>query len=139
MKPTPASRGRATRYGYGRTLDLSFESALERTRTALQGEGFGVLFEVDLKAKLQEKLGVETRRYIILGACNPPIAHRALLEERDIGLLLPCNVIVYEEDDGRATVKAVDALQMLSVTGNAKLEPAAIEVNERLQKVIEAL
>jgi uncharacterized protein (DUF302 family) len=92
-----------------------------------------------MRAKLQEKLGVDIQRYIILGACNPPIAHRALLEERDLGLLLPCNVIVFEEEDGRSTVKAVDALQMMSVTGNPKLEPGALEVNERLRKVIESL
>jgi uncharacterized protein (DUF302 family) len=139
MKPTPEARGRSTRYGYGRTLDLPFDGALERTRSALQGEGFGVLFELDLRAKLQEKLGVDMRRYVILGACNPPIAHRALLEERDLGLLLPCNVIVYEEEDGRSTVKAVDALQMMSVTGNRNLESGALEVNERLQKVIDGL
>jgi len=139
MRPSPATPGRSTRYGYGRSLDLPFAGALERTRSALQAEGFGVLFELDLRAKLQEKLGVDLRPYVILGACNPPIAHRALLEERDLGLLLPCNVIVYEEEDGRSTVKAIDALQMLSVTGNRNLEPGALEVNERLRKVIDAL
>jgi uncharacterized protein (DUF302 family) len=139
MKPNPETRGRSTRYAYGRTLEMPFENALERTRSALLAEGFGVLFELDLRAKLQEKLGVDMRRYVILGACNPPIAHRALLAERDLGLLLPCNVIVYEEDDGRSTVKAIDALQMLSVTGNRELDAGAHEVNERLQKVIEAL
>ena len=139
MKPSPETPGRSTRYGYGRSLELSFAQALVRTRDALQAEGFGVLFELDLRAKLQEKLGVDVRPYVILGACNPPIAHRALLEERDLGLLLPCNVIVYEAEDGSAVVKAVDALQMLSVTGNRNLEPGALEVNERLRKVIDAL
>lgn len=139
MRPAPESPGRPFRYGYGRELDLPFETAVRRTCDALQAEGFGVLFELDLRGKLQEKLGVDIRPYVILGACNPPIAHRALLEERDLGLMLPCNVIVYEERDGRSVVKAIDALQMLSVTGNAKLEPGAIEVNDRLRKVIDAL
>ena len=139
MKPQPSSSGHAARYGYGRTLDSPFPRALERTRAALQSEGFGVLFEIDLRGKLQEKLGVDFRNYIILGACSPPVAHRALLEDIDIGLLLPCNVIVYEESDGRSTVKAIDAQQMMSITGNATLESPANEVNERLRKVIDGL
>lgn len=139
MKSQPPSAGHATRYGYGRSLDLRFESALERTRAGLQDEGFGVLFEIDLRAKLQEKLGVEFRNYVILGACSPQVAHRALLEEYDLGLLLPCNVVVYEEADGRCTVKAIDAAQMMSITANRKLEPAATEVNERLHRVIDRL
>jgi uncharacterized protein (DUF302 family) len=139
MKPHPGPTGHSTRYGYGRTLDLAFGPALDRTRSALQAEGFGVLFEIDLRAKLQEKLGVAFRNYVILGACSPPIAHRALLEELDLGLLLPCNLIVYEAEDGRSVVKAIDALQMMSVTGNKNLEPGGVEVNERLRKVIDGL
>ncbi len=139
MKPQTPASGHAARYGYGRTLDLPFARALERARAALQGEGFGVLFEIDLRGKLQEKLGVDFRNYVILGACSPPVAHRALLEDIDIGLLLPCNVVVYEEADGRSTVKAVDALQMMSITANDKLELPATEVNERLRKVIDGL
>jgi uncharacterized protein (DUF302 family) len=139
MKPQPADRGHQSRYSYGRTLDLPFARALERARAGLQSEGFGVLFEIDMRGKLQEKLGVDFQNYMILGACNPPVAHRALLEEQDIGLMLPCNVIVYEEPDGRSTVKAVDAVQMMSITGNDKLESPALEVNERLRKVIDAL
>jgi uncharacterized protein (DUF302 family) len=139
MKPQPPDRGHQARYGYGRTLDLPFARALERTRAGLQDEGFGVLFEIDMRGKLQEKLGVDFPPYTILGACSPPVAHRALLEEQDLGLLLPCNVIVYEEAGGRSTVKAVDAVQMMSITGNDKLESPAVEVNERLRKVIDAL
>ena len=139
MKSQPSSSGHAARYGYGRTLDLPFPRALERTRAALQSEGFGVLFEIDLRGKLQEKLGVDFRNYMILGACSPPVAHRALLEDIDIGLLLPCNVVVYEDSDGRSTIKAIDAVQMMSITGNRNLESPAGEVNERLRKVIDGL
>ncbi len=139
MKPQPSDRGHMSRYGYGRTLDLPFARALERTRAGLQSEGFGVLFEIDMRGKLQEKLGVDFQNYTILGACSPPVAHRALLEERDLGLLLPCNVVVYEEPDGRSVVKAIDAVQMMSITGNDKLESPALEVNDRLRKVIDAL
>jgi len=139
VKPQSSERGHQARYSYGRTLGLPFARALEHVRAGLQSEGFGVLFEIDMRAKLQEKLGVDFQNYTILGACNPPVAHRALLEEPDLGLLLPCNVIVYEEPDGRSTVKAVDAEQMMSITGNDKLETPAAEVNERLRKVIDAL
>jgi uncharacterized protein (DUF302 family) len=136
-EPTPL--GEPTAYGYGRVLDIDFEHALERVRAGLQAEGFGVLFEIDLRAKLQEKLGVDFRDYRVLGACSPPIAHRALLEDPDVGLLLPCNVVVYAEPDGRTTVKAVDALQMLAVTGRRELEGPAQEVNERLRRVVDSL
>jgi uncharacterized protein (DUF302 family) len=139
MKPQHPPAGHPTRYGYGRTLDLPFPRAVDATRAALQLEGFGILFEIDLRGKLQEKLGVDFRNYVILGACNPLVAHRALLEETDLGLLLPCNVVVYEEPDGRSTVKVIDALQMMSVTGNRKLEEPAGEVNERLRKVVDGL
>jgi len=117
---------------------LSYDQALEKTRAALQQEGFGVLFEIDLKEKLKEKLGVDFRRYVILGACNPPLAHETLQQEIDIGLLLPCNVIVYEQDGG-ATVSAIDAGKMLSVVGNPNLEPTARTINEKLRRVIESL
>lgn len=139
MKPQHPPTGHATRYAYGRTLDVPFARAVEATRAGLQEEGFGVLFEIDLRGKLQEKLGVDFRNYVILGACNPLVAHRALLEEIDLGLLLPCNVVVYEEPDGRSTVKVIDALQMMSVTGNRKLEEPADEVNARLRKIVDRL
>jgi uncharacterized protein (DUF302 family) len=132
------TQGHATRYGYGRHLEAPHAAVLERTRQALQNEGFGILFEIDLRSTLRDKLGVEFRAYTILGACNPQVAHHGLLEETDLGLLLPCNVVVYE-DAGGAAVRAIDATQMLAVTGNRKLETPAREVDERLRKVIDSL
>lgn len=125
-------------YGYSRTLDLPYNQAVERAREALKAEGFGVLCEIDIKEKLKEKLGVDFRPYIILGACNPPLAYQTLQEELGIGLLLPCNVVVYEED-GRAVVAAINAAKMLSVIGNPKLEVPASQVNEKLRRVIDSL
>jgi uncharacterized protein (DUF302 family) len=127
-----------SQYGYSRTLDISYSEAIGRTRIALKSEGFGVLCEIDIKEKLKEKLGVDFRNYVILGACNPALAYQALQEEINIGLLLPCNVIVYEQD-GRSVVSAVDAARMLSVVDNPKLESAAGQVNEKLHRVIDNL
>lgn len=125
-------------YGFSRTVDVAFDEATEQTREALKQEGFGVLSEIRLDEKLKEKLGVDFRRYVILGACNPPLAYKILQEEIDIGLLLPCNVIVYEADDkNKSVVAAVDARAMLSVVGeNPTMNEVANEVNERLQRVI---
>ena len=104
-------------YGFSRTVDAAFDEATERTREALKGEGFGVLSEIRLDEKLKEKLGVDFRRYVILGACNPPLAYKTLQEDINIGLLLPCNVIVYEADDKtKSVVAAVDALLSSSAT-----------------------
>ena len=125
-------------YGYSRTLDLAYDQAVEHTREALKAEGFGVLSEIDLKQKLKEKLGVDFRDYVILGACNPTLAYETLQQELDIGLLLPCNVIVYEFE-GKTVVSAVDAAKMLSVVGNPKLESTAGKVNEKLHRVIDNL
>lgn len=125
-------------YGYSRTLDLPYAEALERTREALKTEGFGVLCEIDIKQKLKEKLGVDFRNYVVLGACNPPLAYETLQEEINIGLLLPCNVIVYEQD-GHTVVSTVDAVRMLSLVGNPRLESTAASVNEKLRRVIDAL
>ena len=125
-------------YGFKRWIPVGMEEALTRTRAALQGEGFGVLFELNLEEKLREKLGVEFRPYVILGACHPPIAYQALQMEEALGLLLPCNVIVYGAEGG-SVVAAIDAAKMMSVVGNPKLEEAATEVNARLQRVIEKL
>jgi uncharacterized protein (DUF302 family) len=125
-------------YGYSRTLDLAYDQAVEHTREALKAEGFGVLSEIDIKQKLKEKLGVDFRNYVILGACNPPLAYETLQQELDIGLLLPCNVIVYELE-GKTVVSAVDAAKMLSVVGNPKLESTARNVNEKLHRVIDNL
>lgn len=122
-------------YGYGRMMDMPFESAVQRAREALNAEGFGVLCEIDVRQKLKEKLGVDFTNYLILGACNPPLAHMALQQEINLGLLLPCNVVVYEKD-GKTFVAAIDAAKMLSVVGNAALESVARQVNEKLQRVI---
>ena len=133
-----ATTGSAIGYGYSRTLDLPYSQAVERAREALKAEGFGVLCEIDIKEKLKEKLGVDFRNYVILGACNPPLAYQTLQEELGIGLLLPCNVVVYEED-GRSVVAVIDAAKMLSVVGNPKLEATASQVNEKLRRVIDSL
>ncbi len=122
-------------YGFSRKLSLPFEKSIERAKETLQAEGFGVLSEINITEKFRDKLGVEFRNYVILGACNPPIAYQALQEELGLGLLLPCNVVVYEED-GQSVVAAIDAAKMMSVVGNPKLESAAALVNEKLQRAI---
>jgi len=127
-------------YGISRELGVTVEEALERTRASLQREGFGVLFEINLDEKMKEKLGVDFRRYVILGACNPGIAYESLQEEIGLGLLLPCNVIVYEgETAGQVVVAAIDAEKMMEVTGNAKLTSAATRVKGMLGRVIDGL
>ncbi len=125
-------------YGYSKTIDISYRQAIERTKEALQQEGFGVLFELDLQEKLREKLGVELRPYVILGACNPAMAYQTLQAEIDIGLLLPCNVIVYEQD-GQSVVAAIDAAKMMTVVGNPQLAATAAQVNEKLRRAIDSL
>lgn len=125
-------------YGYGRILNLSFDEAVRRAKEALQAEGFGVLCEIDIKQKFKEKLGVEMENYLILGACNPSLAHGALQMEMDIGLLLPCNVVLYVKDD-RTHAIAVDAAKLLSVVGNPSLAGAARQVNEKLRRAINNL
>ena len=131
-----------SKYGFSKTVDLPYEEAVEKARAALKLEGFGVLCEIDIKEKLKEKLGVDFRNYVILGACNPPLAYKTLQQEIGIGLLLPCNVIVYQADEGEKTVVAsIDAKTMLSVVGgnNATLDAIATEVNEKLRRVVAQL
>ncbi len=136
-----AQQPQHSKYGFSRTVDIPYAEAVEKARAALKEEGFGVLCEIDIKEKLKEKLGVDFRNYVILGACNPPLAYKTLQEEIDIGLLLPCNVIVYEADEaGKSVVAAIDARAMLSVVGNnPKLDAVAAEVNERLNRVVAQL
>ena len=136
-----AQQPQQSKYGFSKTVDIPYKQAIEKTRTALKHEGFGVLSEIDIKEKLKEKLGVDFRRYVILGACNPPLAYKTLQEDLEIGLLLPCNVIVYEADDtNKSVISAVDARAMLSVVGNnPTLNQVATEVNERLRRVISSL
>jgi uncharacterized protein (DUF302 family) len=129
-------------YGFSKTVEVPYEAAVEKARAALKEEGFGVLCEIDLKEKLKEKLGVDFRKYAILGACNPPLAYKTLQQEIGIGLLLPCNVIVYEADEaGKSVVAAIDAKTMLAVVGhnNAALDAVATEVNEKLKRVVAQL
>ena len=112
----------ATGYTLSATTDLGFAAATERVREELKAEGFGVLCEIDVQATLKEKLGVDREPYVILGACNPPLAHRALETEPDLGTLLPCNVVVYRHD-GATHVSAIDAERMLSIVGQGRARP----------------
>ena len=124
-------------YSIGKIVDLSFDEALEKVTEELKKEGFGVLTEIDVKQTLKEKLDVDVSRYKILGACNPPFAHKALQVEPGVGLLLPCNVVVYETDKGEINVSAINAEAMLSVIGRDDVVPIAQEVNQRMKKVID--
>lgn len=126
---------RDLQYGYVQSVHLPFDDAVDKLENALMAEGFGVLCRIDIQAKLKEKLGIEFPRYIILGACNPPIAHQALQREIDLGLLLPCNAVVYERE-GQVFAGVVDAVKMLSIVGNPAMEPMAREVNHRLQRAV---
>ena len=129
-----------TPYGMSTTVPLEYGVAVERARTALAAEGFGILAEIDVAATLKNKLNVDFRPYVILGACNPPLAHRALMAERDIGLLLPCNVVVYAADEpGHSVVAAMDPVQALQLTGNPDIGPIAADVRARLQRMLEAV
>ena len=123
-------------YGYGRSVDLPFDLAIGRITETLKEEGFGVLARIDIHEKLKEKLGVDFHKYVILGACNPPVAFQALQLEPNLGLLLPCNVVVYE-NDGRTIVAAIDAKKMLSIVGNPALEAAAGQINEKLKRAVD--
>ena len=129
-----------TRYGMSVTVPLAYEQAVERAREALAAEGFGILAEMDIAATLRKKLDVEFRPYVILGACIPSLAHRALLAEPDIGLLLPCNVIVYAADQpGQSVVAAMDPVESLALTGNDSIRPIAEDVKAKLRRVLEAV
>jgi uncharacterized protein (DUF302 family) len=127
-------------YGFKRTLDGEVPDVESRVRGALMEEGFGVLTEIDVAQTLKSKIDVDFRPYRILGACNPALAHRALSQEVDIGLLLPCNVVVYAADEpGRSVVAVLDPVQQLGVSGRGDLTELADEVQERLKRVLEAL
>ena len=125
-----------TGYTLSTTTEHPFAAAVERVRAELKAEGFGVLCEIDVQATLREKLDVDGEPYLILGACNPPLAHRALTAEPELGTLLPCNVIVYERD-GATHISAVDAERMLSIVDNDVLAPVAADVRTRLAAVVE--
>ncbi len=130
----------ATNLGIQVHLDAPYEAAVEQVTAALKEQGFGVLTEIDVKATMKKKLDVEFQKYVILGACNPPLAHRALSAEPAIGLLLPCNVIVYEDEaQGGSVVSLVDPIAMLGFVDNPALAPVAQEARTRLEKVAAAL
>jgi uncharacterized protein (DUF302 family) len=126
-------------YGFGKTVDLGFDTAVERVTAELAKEGFGILTEIDVKATLKKKLDADVRPYRILGACNPPFAKRALEAEPTVGLLLPCNVTVREDEAGQIHVDFMDPAVMSQMTSNPDLAKVAGEVREKLQRVMSAL
>ena len=129
-----------TVYAHRVELDVPYEEAVERTSAALKEQGFGVLTEIDMKAALKEKIGVDIDRYTILGACNPPLAYRALQAEQEIGILLPCNVVVYAVDENHSVVAAMAPKAAMSVVGaNAELQKVADEADQKLQKAMSQL
>lgn len=127
------------KYGYTVEVPLDFDTAYDRTVKQLKEEGFGVLTEIDVRATLKEKLDVDFRKYRILGACNPPLAHKALSAETELGLLLPCNVIVYDKGDGKSQVAAMDPASAMSMVDNPAVEPIAADVTERMKRVLNAV
>ena len=128
-----------TTFGIRKELRATYDEAIARVPEALKSEGFGVLTEIDVQSTLQAKLGVDFRRYKILGACNPPLAHQALQAELEAGLMLPCNVVVYEGDDQRAVVMAIDPTKTMVATGNPKLVELAETVKEKLTRALAKL
>ena len=128
-----------TPYAFGRTVDMSYAEAEQKVREELAKEGFGVLTEIDIKKKFAEKLQKDFRDYIILGACNPPLAYEALNREVDLGTLLPCNVVVYVRDDGKTAVMVMDPVAALSMIGNPEMVEFAKKVTEKMERVMAAL
>jgi uncharacterized protein (DUF302 family) len=128
-----------TRYGFGKRVTHSFDQAIERVTAALQKEGFGILTDIDVAATMKKKLGVEMLPYRILGACNPPLAHRAIEAEPSIGLLLPCNVVVRQEADKVVQVEFLDPNTMIELVGTPDIAHLAAEVRVKLQRAMEAL
>ena len=128
-----------TGFGFGKNVDMDFDAAIEKVTADLQTEGFGVLSDIDVAAKMKEKLGEDMPRYRILGACNPALAHKAISAVPDIGLLLPCNVLVREDEKGAVSVSFMDPQSVLSLVDHPGVEPLAGEVKTRLKRVLEAL
>ena len=126
-------------YGMQAKMNVPYEEAVEQTTAALKEEGFGVLTEIDVKATLKKKIDADFRRYVILGACNPNLAHQALQSQLEVGLLLPCNVIVYETGEGQSMVSIVNPMAMMSVADNEGLQAVAKQADEKLSRVVEKL
>lgn len=125
--------------GFSKTLNAGFETAIPKLTEELKKEGFGILTEIDVQETLKKKIGVEFKKYKILGACNPALAHKALSLETEVGLFMPCNVIVYENEKGQTVITALDPLVALSRMENEQLKPMAAEASEKLRKVVNAL
>ena len=128
-----------TNFGFGKPVDLAFDEAIEAVTAGLGEEGFGVLTEIDVAATMKKKLDVDMPPYRILGACNPPLAHQAVTAVPEIGLLLPCNVLVREDDEGQVHVSFMDPGSVLGLVNNPDVEPLAAEVRAKLERVLEAL
>lgn len=126
------------KYGFSKTTNYSFEEAIQKVTDELKKEGFGVLTTIDVKETLKNKLNVDFKKYTILGACNPPLAHQALQAEEELGLLLPCNVIVYEKE-GKSVVSVFDPMIMAHIIDNPNMKPVAEEVKKKLERVLEAV
>ena len=129
----------STAYGFSKKLDMPYEQAVAKATAALKEEGFGVLTEIDVKATLKKKLDADFRRYVILGACNPPFAYQALQAELEIGLLLPCNVIVYETEDGGSVVSAMTPMAALGVVDNPAMNDVAEQVTAKIKRAVDSL
>lgn len=125
-------------YGFGVAMSVPYDEAVEKVRAALKDQGFGVLTEIDVKKAMKEKLDAEFRRYVILGACNPPLAYRALSSDLEIGLLLPCNVVVYEEGEG-SVVRVMDPEAVLGIVSNEAMRTLAADAKQRLERAMARL
>jgi uncharacterized protein (DUF302 family) len=129
----------STLYSFYKTVNLSYQEAIDKVTEELKKEGFGVLTEIDIKATLKKKLDVDFKPYKILGACNPPYAHKALQAEEQIGLMLPCNVVVYENKDDEIVVAAIDPIASMHAVNNPELGEIAVTIRDKMQSVIERM
>jgi len=125
-------------YGFTKIIDRPFETVLETTKDELQKEGFGILTTIDLQEKFKEKLGIDFQKYVILGACNPPSAHKAIQSEKNIGLMLPCNVVVYEKE-GKTAVAVIKPTVAMQMVENENLEEIAVTIEQKLKRVFKAI